>query len=154
MHAFGKPLTIDEAPVPTPGYGEVLVKVNATGVCHTDLHAASGDWPVNPTLPFIPGHEGVGFVAAVGAGVKDLKEGDAVGVGWLHDACGHCEYCESGWETLCAEQHNSGYSVNGSLPNMRSALPTSWRQGSSHAGHHTIHTDRRGYFIRLSPPPR
>ena len=51
MHAFGKPLTIDEAPVPTPGYGEVLVKVNATGVCHTDLHAASGDWPVNPTLP-------------------------------------------------------------------------------------------------------
>lgn len=113
VHAFGKPLKIEEVPVPTPGYGEVLVKVLATGVCHTDLHAASGDWPAKPTLPFIPGHEGVGFVAAVGAGVTNLKEGDAVGVAWLHDACGHCEYCETGWETLCADQHTSGYSVNG-----------------------------------------
>ncbi len=115
VHAFGKPLTVDEAPVPTPGFGEVLVKVHASGVCHTDLHAASGDWPAKPTLPFIPGHEGVGFVAAVGPGVKHLKEGDAVGIAWLHDACGHCEYCETGWETLCEEQHNSGYSVNGSF---------------------------------------
>jgi len=115
VHAFGKPLAIEGVPVPTPSYGEVLVKVTATGVCHTDLHAASGDWPAKPTLPFIPGHEGVGFVAAVGPGVKNLKEGDVVGIAWLHDACGHCEYCESGWETLCAEQHNSGYSVNGSF---------------------------------------
>ncbi|MBV8106289.1 MAG: alcohol dehydrogenase AdhP [Hyphomicrobiales bacterium] len=115
VHTFGKPLAIEEVGVPTPAHGEVLVKVTATGVCHTDLHAASGDWPAKPTLPFIPGHEGVGFVAAVGSGVKNLKEGDAVGIAWLHDACGHCEYCESGWETLCAEQHNSGYSVNGSF---------------------------------------
>jgi alcohol dehydrogenase, propanol-preferring len=114
-HAFGKPLAIEEFPVPTPGYGEVLVRGSATGVCHTDLHAVSGDWPAKPALPFIPGHEGVGFVAALGGGVKNLKEGDAVGIAWLHDACGHCEYCESGWETLCAEQHNSGYSVNGSF---------------------------------------
>jgi len=112
---FGAPLTIDELPVPTPGYGEVLVKIVATGVCHTDLHAATGDWPVKPSLPFVPGHEGVGHVAAVGQGVTDLKEGDAVGIAWLHDACGSCEYCITGWETLCRAQHNSGYSVNGSF---------------------------------------
>jgi alcohol dehydrogenase, propanol-preferring len=82
-------------------------------VCHTDLHAASGDWPVKPNLPFIPGHEAVGIVAGMGKGVIGLKEGDAVGVPWLHDACGCCEYCTTGWETLCEAQHNTGYSVNG-----------------------------------------
>lgn len=112
---FGAPLMIEEAPVPSPRPGEVLVKVLATGVCHTDLHAANGDWPVRPTLPFIPGHEGVGIVAAVGSGVTQVKEGDPVGVAWLHDACGHCEHCITGWETLCEAQHNSGYSVNGSF---------------------------------------
>ena len=71
--AFGKPLTIEEFTVPEPGPGEVLVKVVASGVCHTDLHAIDGDWPVKPTLPLIPGHEGVGHVAAVGAGVTDVK---------------------------------------------------------------------------------
>jgi alcohol dehydrogenase, propanol-preferring len=115
VREFGKPLTIEEVPVPTPGAGEVLVKIMATGVCHTDLHAADGDWPVKPTPPFIPGHEGAGIVAAVGAGVKDLKEGDPVGIAWLHDACGACEYCITGWETLCESQHDSGYSVNGSF---------------------------------------
>jgi len=113
VHAFGQPLTIDDVPVPTPGTGKILVKVVACGVCHTDLHAASGDWPVKPTPPFIPGHEVAGVVAALGAGVTDLKLGDAVGVAWLHDACTHCEYCETGWETLCESQHNTGYSVNG-----------------------------------------
>jgi propanol-preferring alcohol dehydrogenase len=113
VHEFGKPLTIDQCPIPTPGRGEVLVKVVASGVCHTDLHAANGDWPVKPTLPFIPGHEAVGYVAVLGSGVTDLKVGDAVGVPWLHDACGHCEYCETGWETLCESQHNTGYSVDG-----------------------------------------
>ena len=87
----------------------------ANGVCHTDLHAANGDWAGRPPLPFIPGHEGVGVVAALGAGVKGLKEGDAVGVAWLHDACGQCEYCMTGWDSLCAAQHNTGYSVNGSF---------------------------------------
>jgi propanol-preferring alcohol dehydrogenase len=91
------------------------VKIVATGVCHTDLHAADGDWPVKPTPPFIPGHEGAGIVAAVGAGVTNLREGDPVGIAWLHDACGLCEYCITGWETLCETQHNSGYSVNGSF---------------------------------------
>jgi propanol-preferring alcohol dehydrogenase len=115
VRAFGKPLTIEELPVPSPGPGEVLVKIMATGVCHTDLHAADGDWPVKPTPPFVPGHEGAGIIAALGAGVTNLKEGDAVGIAWLHDACGSCEHCITGWETLCESQHNSGYGVNGSF---------------------------------------
>jgi len=115
VKAFGKPLVIEDTPIPRPGTGEVLVKIVATGVCHTDLHAADGDWPVKPTPPFIPGHEGAGIVAAVGPGVVRLKEGDSVGIAWLHDACGCCEYCTTGWETLCASQHMSGYTVNGTF---------------------------------------
>ena len=115
VHALGQPLTIEEIPVPSPGPGEVLVKIVSTGVCHTDLHAADGDWPVKPTPAFVPGHEGAGIVAALGPGVRGLKEGDAVGIAWLHDACGGCEYCTTGWETLCESQHNSGYSVNGTF---------------------------------------
>lgn len=113
VHAFDRPLAIEEVPVPQPGPGEILVRIEASGVCHTDLHAARGDWPVKPSLPFIPGHEGVGLVAAVGEGVADVKEGDAVGVPWLHSACGRCTYCVTGWETLCESQRNTGYSVNG-----------------------------------------
>jgi propanol-preferring alcohol dehydrogenase len=113
VRAFGKPLVIEDVPVPTPGPGEILVKVKACGVCHTDLHAASGDWPVKPVPPFIPGHEAAGVVAALGPDVTGFKPGDAVGVAWLHDACMRCEYCETGWETLCEHQHNTGYSVNG-----------------------------------------
>ena len=70
VSSFGKPLAIEDVPIPTPGPGEVLVKVRACGVCHTDLHAVSGDWPVKPTLPFIPGHEVAGIVAALGAGCR------------------------------------------------------------------------------------
>jgi propanol-preferring alcohol dehydrogenase len=92
-----------------------LVEIIASGVCHTDLHAADGDWPVKPTLPFTPGHEGAGIVVALGSGVTHLKEGDRVGIAWLHSACGYCEFCLSGWETLCPKQKNSGYSVNGSF---------------------------------------
>lgn len=113
VHAFGQPLTLEEVPIPTPGSGQVLVRVIASGVCHTDLHAAHGDWPVKPTLPFIPGHEGVGYVAALGRGVTALREGDRVGVPWLHSTCGTCDYCLTGWETLCPHQQNTGYSVNG-----------------------------------------
>ncbi|AEV26591.1 Zn-dependent alcohol dehydrogenase [Azospira oryzae PS] len=113
VHEFGKPLVIEEVPVPEVPPGQVLVKVVASGVCHTDLHAADGDWPVKPSLPFIPGHEGVGYVAAVGAGVTHVKEGDRVGVPWLHTACGHCEHCITGWETLCDSQQMTGYTVNG-----------------------------------------
>ena len=113
VREFRKPLVIEEVPVPQPGAGQIVVKIAATGVCHTDLHAAEGDWPVKPKPPFIPGHEGVGHVSAVGAGVKHVKEGDRVGVPWLYTACGHCKHCLGGWETLCTEQQNTGYSVNG-----------------------------------------
>lgn len=111
--AFGQPLIVGEMARPIPQPGEVLVKTVACGVCHTDIHAADGDWPVKPKLPFIPGHEVVGVVAAVGHGVRNFREGDAIGIAWLHDACGACEYCISGWETLCGAQHNTGYSVDG-----------------------------------------
>ena len=113
VHTFGQPLQIEEVPIPEVQPGQILVKVVASGVCHTDLHAADGDWPVKPSLPFIPGHEGVGYVAAVGAGVRLVKEGDRVGVPWLHTACGHCEHCITGWETLCDGQQMTGYTVNG-----------------------------------------
>jgi propanol-preferring alcohol dehydrogenase len=110
---FDAPLELREAPVPQPAANEVLVKVASCGVCHTDLHASRGDWPVKPALPFIPGHEATGYVAALGPGVTNLKEGDRVGVPWLHSACGQCSYCLSGWETLCPYQTNTGYSIDG-----------------------------------------
>jgi alcohol dehydrogenase, propanol-preferring len=115
VEEFGQPLVVREIPVPEPGPGQALVEIVASGVCHTDLHAADGDWPVKPTLPFTPGHEGAGIVVALGRGVTHLKEGDRVGIAWLHSACGYCEFCLSGWETLCPQQKNSGYSVNGSF---------------------------------------
>lgn len=112
---YGQPLKIEEVLVPTVVPGRILIKITACGVCHTDLHAVNGDWPVQATLPLIPGHEGVGTVVAVGAGVSHVKEGDRVGVPWLFTACGHCQYCLSGWETLCEMQQNTGYSVPGSF---------------------------------------
>ncbi|MCH8569057.1 MAG: alcohol dehydrogenase AdhP [Balneolales bacterium] len=113
VHEFGKPLQIEEMPVKRPADHEILVKVMASGVCHTDLHAVEGDWPVKPKMPLIPGHEGVGYVAAVGKNVHHVKEGDAVGVPWLYSACGQCDHCITGWETLCESQQNGGYSVDG-----------------------------------------
>ncbi len=113
VRAFGQALVVEDIARPVPGRGQVLVKIAACGVCHTDLHAAHGDWPIKPSLPFVPGHEGVGTVVKVGKGVEHVKEGDRVGVPWLHSACGHCTYCLSGWETLCEAQQNTGYSVNG-----------------------------------------
>ncbi len=113
VERFGKPLVLREWDIPSVGAGQILVKTEACGVCHTDLHAARGDWPVKPPLPFIPGHEGVGLVAAVGSGVTIVKEGDRVGVPWLYSACGHCEYCLSAWETVCAEAQFGGYTKNG-----------------------------------------
>ncbi len=97
VHEFGKPLTVDEIAVLSPGPNEALVKVRYTGVCHTDLHAAHGDWPVKPTPPFVPGHEGVGEVVAIGDHVTRVAVGDLVGNAWLWSACGECEHCETGW---------------------------------------------------------
>ncbi|MEH6779892.1 alcohol dehydrogenase AdhP [Maribacter arcticus] len=130
VRKFGQPLDICEVDKPKIQRGKIIVKVVACGVCHTDLHAAKGDWPVKPELPFIPGHEGVGYVAEVGEGVTSVKEGDRVGVPWLHTACGNCRFCNSGWETLCDHQQNTGYSVNGGFaeyvladPNYLGKLP-------------------------------
>ncbi|MBD2722327.1 alcohol dehydrogenase AdhP [Hymenobacter armeniacus] len=113
-HVYGQPLRIEQVPVPAVPAGRILVKVAACGVCHTDLHAINGDWPVKAPLPLIPGHEGVGTVVAVGQGVEHVRPGHRVGVPWLHTACGHCEYCLTGWETLCPQQQNTGYAVPGS----------------------------------------
>ncbi|TXL70059.1 zinc-dependent alcohol dehydrogenase [Vineibacter terrae] len=123
VHTLGSPLVIENVPVPEPGPEQILVRIAATGVCHTDLHAVKGDWPVRPAVPFIPGHEGVGTVAAVGRSVKRVKEGDRVGIPWLHTACGYCPHCRTGWETLCAAQKNTGYSINGSFAEYALADP-------------------------------
>jgi propanol-preferring alcohol dehydrogenase len=111
--AFKTPLALQEWAVPTPGPGQILVKTEACGVCHTDLHAANGDWPLKPKPPFIPGHEAIGIVVGLGAGVTIVKEGDRVGVPWLYSACGHCEYCLSAWETECGAAEFGGYTQNG-----------------------------------------
>jgi propanol-preferring alcohol dehydrogenase len=120
---FAKPLVIEDVLIPVPGPDQILVRIGATGVCHTDLHAARGDWPVRPNPPFIPGHEGVGEVVALGRSVKRVKEGDRVGIPWLHSACGYCPHCRTGWETLCVDQKNSGYSINGSFAEYALADP-------------------------------
>jgi propanol-preferring alcohol dehydrogenase len=113
VRQFGQPLVIEDRPVPEPGPGQITVRMVASGLCHTDIHAAHGDWPVKPVPPFVPGHEGVGTVDAIGAGVTRLTEGDVVAVPWLGHACGTCNYCLTGWETLCLSQRNTGYSLDG-----------------------------------------
>ncbi len=140
VREFGKPLSIDEVPVPQPGPGMIQVAIQASGVCHTDLHAAEGDWPVKPKPPFSPGHEGVGYVSAVGAGVKHVKEGDRVGVPWLYTACGCCRHCLGGWETLCEQQQNTGYSVNGGFAEYVVADP-------NYVGHLPKNID----FVEIAP---
>ncbi len=112
---FTQPLELQDRPVPAPGPGQVLVRMEACGLCHTDIHAAHGDWPVKPAPPFVPGHEGVGIVERLGEGVTARQVGDRVAIPWLGHACGHCDHCVSGWETLCEQQQNSGYSVDGAF---------------------------------------
>jgi len=114
VHDFSSPLVIEDVPIPEPGAEQVLVRVEASGLCHTDIHAARGEWPVKPTPPFIPGHEGVGVIERIGRGnPHGLVEGMRVALPWLGYACGDCGYCNSGWETLCESQENMGYSMNG-----------------------------------------
>lgn len=113
VHEFTSPLRIEIRTTPEPGPGQVLVRIEASGLCHTDIHAARGEWPVKPSPPFIPGHEGVGLVEALGPGVTTVSVGDRVAVPWLGSACGTCEFCVGGWETLCLSQSNTGYSVDG-----------------------------------------
>lgn len=112
--AFDRPLSIEEIPTPVPGDGQVLVRLEACGLCHTDIHAARGEWPVKPSPPFVPGHEGVGTIAALGGGqLHGLEEGMRVALPWLGYACGICRWCNSGRETLCPQQLNTGYSIDG-----------------------------------------
>jgi propanol-preferring alcohol dehydrogenase len=113
VHEFHAPLTIDEVRRRDLEPGQILVRVEASGLCHTDIHAANGDWPVKPSPPFIPGHEGVGIVTELGPGVAEVAVGDRVAMPWLGYACGTCDHCVSGWETLCLEQKNMGYSIDG-----------------------------------------
>jgi propanol-preferring alcohol dehydrogenase len=111
---FQHPLELEDVPVPEPGPEQVLVRIEACGLCHTDIHAAHGEWPVKPSPPFIPGHEGVGRVVGLGSGnLHGIEEGMRVALPWLGYACGDCRYCNAGWETLCESQLNTGYSMDG-----------------------------------------
>ncbi len=111
---LGSPLEIRDLPVPEPGPGQVLVRIEASGLCHTDIHAARGDWPVKPKIPLVPGHEGVGRVERLGAGVEGIGIGNRVALPWLGHACGRCRYCVSGWETYCTSPQYTGYTIDGS----------------------------------------
>jgi propanol-preferring alcohol dehydrogenase len=112
---LGGPLQILDVSIPRPAPGQVLVRMETSGLCHTDIHAAHGDWPVKPAPPFVPGHEGVGVVEQLGEGVTTRAVGDRVAIAWLAYACGTCRHCIGGWETLCEQQLNSGYSVDGTF---------------------------------------
>ena len=107
-----KPLKLVEIPIPKPGPGEILVKVNMCGLCHTDLHTVEGDLEL-PVLPIIPGHQTVGRVAAKGEGVEQWNIGDRVGSAWLYWTCGKCEFCKRGLENMCIDAKFTGYHANG-----------------------------------------
>jgi propanol-preferring alcohol dehydrogenase len=111
--AFGAPLEIRDLPVPEAGPGQVVVRIEASGLCHTDIHAARGEWPVKPKMPLVPGHEGVGTVVAVGDGPSPVAVGDRVALPWLGQACGHCRSCVAGWETYCTSPQYMGYTMDG-----------------------------------------
>jgi propanol-preferring alcohol dehydrogenase len=113
VHEFRAPLVVEDVTSPGLAPGQLRVKLEACGLCHTDIHAARGDWPVKPSPPFVPGHEGVGIVSELGLGVTEVAVGDRVAMPWLGYACGVCDYCVSGRETLCPDQQNTGYSVDG-----------------------------------------
>ena len=113
IREFHRPLVLEDRPVPEPGLGQVRVKIETSGVCHTDIHAANGDWPVKPVLPLVPGHEGVGLVDALGEGVTRVGIGQRVAIPWLGGADGTCEYCVKGLETYCLNPTFTGYTVDG-----------------------------------------
>jgi propanol-preferring alcohol dehydrogenase len=115
VSSFSRRLEIVERDIPQPSAGQVLVRLEACGLCHTDIHASHGDWPVKPRLPIVPGHEGIGIVEVLGDGVTSRTIGERVAIPWLGSACGHCRYCVDGRETLCEAQGNSGYSLDGAF---------------------------------------
>src|SRR3954466_9454875 len=116
LREFGKPLTIDDVPKPEPAAGQVLVRVAACGACHSDVHLAKGEWEGFKSRipwPLVLGHEVAGTVAAVGAGVKRLREGDTVGIPWFYFTCGDCEYCRQDLEVFCDVPQITGVTVHG-----------------------------------------
>lgn len=116
LRARGTPVAVETVEIPEPGSGELLVRIYACGVCHTDVHAIDGDWPAKSILPLVPGHEGVGIIVKKGENCSSrLNLGDHVGIPWLCSSCQACEYCISGWETLCTTQLNAGFSTHGCL---------------------------------------
>ena len=106
------PLQLRELPIPKPDVGQVLVRLTVCGICRTDLHVIEGELP-NPTLPLIPGHQAVGVVSQVGAGVSERTVGERVGIAWLQHTCGRCEFCTSRRENLCESARFTGYQVDG-----------------------------------------
>src|SRR5690554_4926090 len=108
LTAPGRPLEASDIPVRTPGPGDVLIRINACGVCRTDLHVVDGEL-LDPKLPLVPGHEIVGTVVEVGRDVSRFRPGDRVGVPWLGWTCGVCEFCRSGRENLCDRARFTGY---------------------------------------------
>ena len=129
VHEFDAPLTVEQVPWRELQPGQILVQVEACGLCHTDIHAAHGDWPIKPSPPFIPGHEGVGIVQELGPGVTEVACGDRVAMPWLGYACGTCDYCVSGRETLCESQENMGYSIDGAFGEYAGRLRAIRREG-------------------------
>lgn len=127
LQAPRKPLALEERPPPEPGPQELLIRVHACGVCRTDLHVVDGELD-RPKLPLVPGHEIVGTVAAVGAGVERIRLGERVGVPWLGWTCGTCDFCRTGRENLCARARFTGYQIDGgyaeyTLANERFCFP-------------------------------
>ncbi|OON77398.1 zinc-dependent alcohol dehydrogenase [Streptomyces tsukubensis] len=110
---FGEPMVVEDRPVPTPGPREVLVRMETSGLCRTDIHAARGDWLVRPEPPFVPGHEGVGIVEAAGEEVDSPSVGDRVAIPWLGEACGECDHCADGGQARCPGRRGGGYSMDG-----------------------------------------
>ncbi|GME90991.1 hypothetical protein B5S28_g304 [[Candida] boidinii] len=111
----GGPLEYKEIPVPKPKPTEILINVKYSGVCHTDLHAWKGDWPLATKLPLVGGHEGAGVVVAKGESVTNFEIGDYAGIKWLNGSCMSCEYCEQGHESNCPDADLSGYTHDGSF---------------------------------------
>lgn len=122
VKSFGDPLVVEQVERLALEPGQIRVKVEAAGLCHTDIHAANGDWPVKPSPPFVPGHESVGLVVELGPGVTEHALGDRVAMPWLGYACGNCDYCVSGRETLCLSQENMGYSIDGGFGEFATAF--------------------------------
>lgn len=116
MDGIGRPLRLTDLPIPRPGPGEILIRLEASGVCHSDVHVWKGEMrPASPPDPHILGHEGVGRVAALGEGVTGWTVGDRAGAAWIHDTCGACDECAAGQESFCRNQRAHGFDVPGTF---------------------------------------